>query len=525
MDSGHLAARGRRFAAATPHSAATEAALAAFEAGGNAVDAALAANAVLAVVYPHMCGIGGDLFALVADSSTRAVVNGSGAAASALDAAAVRAERGSMPAEGPLTISVPGTVAAWDELARRFGRLPLAAATAPAIECAERGVPLAGSVAHAVVTHSGRLQADPGLSALFLPDGRPLEAGERLVQPELAATLRDIARSGSQAFYEGEVGARLIAGLARMGSPLTPGDLRRHTTEITAPLARPYRRLEVLVPPPNSQGFLLLEILGCIERGGLVADHLGAEAAVLARLFLLASADRDRFLADPRRVRVAVDRLLSGDHADELLAEAKAMAGRPVDGRRATGDTVGVVAAEEGGLWVSMNQSLYGVFGSGILEPETGIICHNRGSYFSLDPAAANHLVGGARPAHTLMPVMVLSDGRPVVASATMGGSAHAQIHAEVLTGIIDGRRDAWESIRNPRWLVGGLQRGGGSVVFAEGRVPGETIARLRSSGLEVQVLAPVDEQVGHAQLIARTDDGELAAASDPRADGAAGAA
>jgi gamma-glutamyltranspeptidase len=524
-------ASGRRFAVATPHQAATEAALDTFAEGGNAVDAALAANAVLAVVYPHMCGIGGDLFAIVASAGggTPTLVNGSGAAAAALSAAAVRADHDSMPADGPLTVSVPGALAAWADLAQRFGRRPLAPALERAAALAERGWPVAPSTARAIATHCRRVEGDPGLRALLMPGGRALEAGERIALPALAATLRDVAVEGPGAFYEGAVGDRFVGGLSRLGCPLTRDDLRSHATEIARPLAARYRDLEVLVPAPNSQGFVLLEILRSIERAALVSDHLGPDAAVLAGLFQLGSADRDRFLADPRQAAPPLDALLGGEHLDELVERARP-GGRGdveppmIDARRAGGDTVGVVAAESEGLWVSINQSLYSSFGAAILEPATGIICQNRGSHFSLDPESPNRLVGGVRPAHTLMPVMVAREGRPVMASATMGGNAHPQIHTEVLTAVIDRHRSAWQALELPRWLVGGVQRGGGTVIQAEARVPQDTLARLAEAGMEVALLDPFDERVGHAQLIVRSGPGELSVASDPRADGQAAA-
>ena len=521
MDSQRFRARGKRFAVATPHQAATRAAVEAFEAGGNAVDAAVAANAVLTVVYPHMCGIGGDLFAVVADSRSRVAVNGSGAAALAFRADHIRRVHGAMPAQGPLSVSVPGTVAAWGEMTRRFGRLPLAAAIRPAIGYAQDGVPVARSVARAIVKHRERLDKDPGLRALFLPVGRPLAENDHLRQPALADSLRAIADLSAAAFYDGPVGVRLIGGLGALGSPLTADDFRRHLTEVVTPLTRRYRGYDVLVPPPNSQGFVLEEILGCIERGRVEPDHLGEQALMVARLFLLASGDRDRFLADPRRASVPIDELLSPEHSGDVLEQARAGAAQGSVGRAASGDTVGIVTADEGGMWVSINQSLYDAFGSGILEPDSGIICHNRGSAFSLDPASPNLLEGGKRPAHTLMPVMVLRDGAPVIASATMGRNAHAQIHAELLMAVIDQRLTAFEAVDRPRWLVGGL-RAEATGVVAESRVPDAVLAGFRAAGVGVDQLGDWDEQVGHAQLIARGPDGHLDAASDPRADGAA---
>jgi len=522
MDSRPLAAHGTRFAIATPHIAATHAALQAFEAGGNAVDAAVTANAVLAVVYPHMCGIGGDLFAIVGDPNSRHALNGSGAVPAAIDVAALRKAYRAMPKQGPLSVSVPGTVAAWGELINRFGRRTLAAALAPAIDWAKNGVPVSGSVALAIVSERKRIDEDPGLGSLFVANGRVLGENDLLRQPALADSLRTIADQGVSAFYDGPLGARFIMGIRKLGSPMTTDDFRRHRTEIVSPLTRRYRGYEVLVPPPNSQGFVLEEILGCIERGEILPDHLGEQAPALARLFRLASADRDAFNADPRRARVPVDDLLSPNHASELLRQATAPSSTDV-AHRGSGDTVGIVAADADGLWVSINQSLFDSFGAGILEPETGIICQNRASGASLDPASPNVAEGGKRPAHTLMPVMVFANGAPAVASATMGRNAHVQIHAELLMAIIDQRLSPFEAIDRPRWLVGGLRSEAPGVV-AERRVPARVIAAFDAAGVKVKSLDDWDEDVGHAMLIARGPDGEFDAASDPRADGEAAA-
>ena len=430
-----------------------------------------------------------------------------------------------MPTHGPQSVSVPGTVAAWGELVVTFGRLSLAAALEPAIRLAEQGAPLAGSVARSIIKHRERLAVDAGIRGVMLPGGAPLEAGRPLVQPALAATLRAIAGEGPSVMYRGDVGRRLVAGLAAMGSRLTQDDFRRHQTEFTTPLSAEYRDLEVLVPPPNSQGFILLEILGCVERGMVNPDHLGPDAPLLARLFKLAADDRDRFLADPRHAHVPIDQLLSAQHSRELLAQAERPAERGAAGRRGTGDTVGIVAVQEGGPWVAMNQSLYDAFGSGILEPSTGIICHNRGSYFSLDVSTPNVLAGAKRPAHTLMPVLVTRKGEPIIASATMGGSAHSQIHAQMLLAVTSRGATPLEAVSLPRWLVGGMQRNGGSGVVAESRVPADVIASLADAGFEVSMLGDLDEQVGHAQMAARDAEGWLSAASDPRSDGSAAAA
>lgn len=518
-----LTALGHRAVASTPHRFATDAAMASFAAGGNAVDAAVAASVMLSVVYPHMCGVGGDVFAIVWDGADLAAVNGSGATAASLDPDWVRGQFGTMPTHGPHSISVPGAVAAWAMLVERYGKLPFEAALQPAAEVAERGTPVARSLAGAILARQERVTADAGLSSIFLHNGTALREGDTVRQPALAATLRALAAQGPAAVYDGETGRRFVDGLSALGSKLTMADLKRHQTEVTAPLIGGYRGWKVAVPPPNSQGFVLLEILGAIEAAGIASDHLGADVALIAGIFLATAEDRDAHLADPRRADVRVGELLSAAHIHQLLERASRAAYGEAP-RAAAGDTVGIVAAEQGGPWIALNHSLYDFFGSGILEPATGIIGHNRGSHFSLDPASPNVLAGGKRPAHTLMPVMVMRDGRPAVASATMGGPAHAQIYAEILSGVLDLGLDCGTAVARPRWLTGGIHRGGGSKVVAESRVPEAVLRSLAKTGYPVETLEPFDQEVGHGQIAVRTEDGGLAAAADPRADGSAGA-
>jgi gamma-glutamyltranspeptidase len=421
-----LHASGSHFAIATPHARATVDGMAAFRAGGTAVDAALAASATLAVAYPHMTGIGGDLFALVGrPDGTFVSVNGSGAAP-AIDPAVLRWDGGEMPLTGPLTITVPGAVAAWETLARLGGKLGLADAIEPAIRHARDGVEVPRSLATAIANHEEALRGDAGCEETFLPQGQPLREGEILQQPALARSLEIVAGEGASALYGGDLGLRLVQGLARMGSPLTLGDLAAHRTDVGAPLVGSFGEREALTCPPNSQGFVLLEILAAWERLNLDLDPLGPSAAVLAGLFGAASMDRDRFLADPRRADVPVDDLLAEPHLEELCRAVLKEPERPQGIVRrhvihGSGDTVAIVAADAEGWTVSMLQSLFHSFGSGILEPATGILCHNRGSLFSLDPRSPNVIEGGKRPAHTLMPAMVTRAGAVEAVVGTMG--------------------------------------------------------------------------------------------------------
>ena len=519
-----LEARGRRFAIATPHVAATEAGLAAFAAGGNAVDAALAAATTLAVVYPHSCGVGGDLFALVHEPDGRTIaLNASGRAPLAVDVDAVRRTHASMPDRGPLTVTVPGAVSGWATLADRWSRLGLVRALGPAIAAARDGVPTARSVAAALTRGADLLASDRGLRDVFFPSGPPLTEGERLVQPALGTTLEAIAANGPGAVYGGEVGARLVEGLRGVGSAMTLEDLARHTPELDSPITGRYRDLHVDVVPPNSQGFVLLEALAAIERLGIDPDPLGPDAATLAEVFATTAADRDRHNADARFARVPVGALLDEGHIAGLVEQVldREVGEPPV---RRHGDTIALVATDAEGWAISLVQSLYEGFGSGFLEPTTGIVCHNRGSAFVLEPAHPNVLSGGKRPAHTLMPVLVHRDGRLGAVSGSRGGGAQPQINAASIIRAFDLGMDVGEVLDAPRWLVGGMELRAGRTVEAESRVPDAVLAAFERRGFEVVRLGERDEDVGHAHLIRIAADGTFEAATDPRADGAAAA-
>lgn len=599
--------RRRTLALACPHAAATGAGREAFADGGTAVDAALAACATLTVVYPHMCSIGGDAIALVhAPDGTITAVNGSGAAPAALGAARVRAAlerdpapvtRTGMPVRGPHTVTVPGVLAAWETIRGLGGILPLDRLLRPAIECAAGGCTISRSLAETLASEPGLFAADPGLREVFfrtddvdLALGRPARPGDGRSDPEsppsrdvrpprdaaaprdvralaegdvfsmpaLAGSLETLARDGIEAFYRGELGARYVAGLRAAGSVMTGDDLVAHATEVGPPLRGAAFGHQIITAPPNSQGYVLLQLLAAMERlaaepeptrsrqaaPGRPPDPLGPAAAPLARLFRLTSAERDRHLCDPRAHDVPLDELLRTDHLRDLARRAAApagggpgpeAAGRPAP---AAGDTIACVAADSDGWAVSIIQSVYHGFGAAILEPSTGIVAHDRGACFSLDSSSPNLLEGGKRPLHTLMPVMVRHDGRLAIVAGTMGGEAQPQIHAQVLSRLLGvhpapadgpalGARAPGiaatpgsaavlvaAAVAAPRWIYdeGGL--------FAEADVPEPCLAALHSTGMPVELLEAADETVGHAQYITIAADGAMQAASDPRADG-----
>jgi gamma-glutamyltranspeptidase len=513
---------GRRFAIATPHAEATAAGAEAFDAGGNAVDAALAAATMLAVVYPHMCGVGGDLFALVREPQGRiVVVNASGAAPAGVDVETLRRVHAGMPLHGPHAVTVPGAVSGWGVLAEQWSALGFATPVSRAAAAAHDGVAAARSLAGDLAWGAERFVTDPGIAAIFFPDGEPLGEGAALVQPALARTLATIAADGPDALYIGEIGEAIADHLTALGGAMTIDDLSAHAVELDSPLTASYRGLDVSVAPPNSQGFVLLEILSLIERLGIDPDPLGAAAGALGEIFRLASSDRDRHNADPRHARVPIGTLLDDGHlgamADAVAEHRRANA----DTSTHHGDTIALVAADESGLAVSLIQSLYDGFGSGILEPRTGVVLHNRGGGFVLEPAHPNVLAGGKRPAHTLMPVVVQRDGDLAAVAGTMGGGAQPQINAMSLVRSFELGRSAGDAVGEPRWLVAGMNvNDPGREVVAEPDIGSTAREALTASAFEITDLEPLDESVGHAHLIRVRDDGSLDVGTDPRADG-----
>ncbi len=521
---GDLQAAGHRWAIATPHTLATEAGAVAFERGGNAIDAALAAAVTLSVAYPHMCGVGGDLFALVLQPEGGTVaVNGSGRAPSGIDAvAAAAAGAGMMPERGPLTVTVPGAVSGWEALHRLGASLPWADAFARGVALAFGGVAVSRSLRRAVAELDGT--SSEALGDVFAPTGAPLVAGALLRQPALGATLQQLAAQGAGALYGGTLGDRYAAGLREAGVPIAPGDLARHRADLEAPLRTRYRDADVAVHPPNSQGFVLLEALATVERLGIDPDPFGPDAASLALAFSAAARDRDLHLADASAMRIHPSTLLDDGHLASLVDEVRRghAPRRGEDRATPTGDTVAIVTADANGRAVSLIQSLFYGFGSGILEPQTGIVAQNRGACFVVEPGHPNVVTPGRRPAHTLMPALVQREGGLAVVSGSMGGFAQPQINASTLIRSLDLHDGAGDAVAMPRWAVGGLDREGPEpVVESEAGVPRHVEDALSDAGFRVARVDPIAEPIGHAHQI-RVVDGRFEAGSDPRADGGA---
>lgn len=516
------------YAIATPQLDATAAGVAAFEAGGNALDAALAAAAALCVTYPHNCALGGDLFALVRspDGETTSV-NASGPAAGGADAVALRTRGATMPVTGPDTITVPGLVAGWDALHGLGAVRPWASALEAATALASDGFSVGRSLAEAIDDARAGIAADPGLRGVLTPGGSPATEGATLRQPALARTLRTLAADGPRAFYEGPLAERLIAGLRAAGCALDTSDLAGFRAELTAPLRHRCGELDVLTSPPNSSGVLLPQALAALAASG-AEDPLGADAGLLAELLRLGAEQRDAQLADPRATPTELDAWLGSARIAQLVQQARARAQGDApapSGERSArpgGDTIAVVAVDGEGRAVSLIQSVFHSLGSLLMEPATGVLMHNRGSFFSLVPGHPNELAPGRRPAHTLMPVLVERDGALRCVLGTMGGKAHAQIHAQVLLRIVAGE-DPQAAISAPRWVVGGVEVGErDDTVRVEDDVDPAARAAIERAGMQPVPVGLHSEWCGHAQAISVAPDGALTAGSDPRADGGA---
>ena len=484
-------------AVAAPHTLAVEAGLEAAAAGGNALDAALAAAAVLVVAYPHQCGLGGDLTALVRDPDGSVVaVLSLGAAPAAVDVAALRAAGTRMPRQGALTVTVPGVVAGWAELAALGARLGLGPPLQRAAALAAAGTPVAPGLARAIAERHDAVAADAGLADLFLESGQPLEPGAPLLQPALAASLqRLIADPGD--IYAGEIAAALVAALRERGSAIAAEDFAAHTAERAEPLCAQAGGNRWWAAPPPSQGATLLALLDPAWGDGPLQRARAAHSA------------RGRLLGDPRSGPVD----LAG-----LLAPAPAP---PVPGPpRGSGDTVAVTAVDAEGRTVALIQSVFQTFGAGILDPATGIVLHNRGAAFSLEPGHPGELGPGRRPPHTLCPLLGESSEGPA-AIGCQGGSAQALILAQLAAAALQPEADLDAVLATPRWVLGDRELG-----FATETVLAEPGAEAALAPELAAVAAPPlvlgggrEDRCGHVQ-IARSVPAGLQAAADPRADG-----
>lgn len=527
-----------------PHYLASASGLNALRRGGSAVDAAIAVNATLCVVYPHMAGVGGDGFWLISGPGADGVqaLHAAGPAAKAATRGYYR-ERGctdQIPARGPLAaLTIPGAVDGWRAAHERHGRLPWADLFADAITYARDGMPVSRSLADWLAADEGILEQYPEIARIYLPEGKVLREGERLVQPDLARTLEQIAMLGARAgFYEGDIAKRACAALSAAGSPLREEDFAEYHAKWVEPISTSYRGHDIFQMPPSTQGFAALQIMNLLEGFDVASWGEGTADYYhhIVEAVKVAFADRDEWLTDPSFVNIPLPRLLSKEYAEQrrgLIESARARDaeriepgiayGADFDRRIADGDTVYFCATDADGLVVSIIQSIYHDFGSAIVAGDTGMIMQNRGSFFSLDDAHPNRLEPGKHTFHTIIPAMLLKDGEPVLAYGTMGGEGQPQTQAALLTRLIDFGFDVQQAIEAPRWLMGRTWGMASRNLWLESRISDEVARELRLRGQPVSMTPRWDGTLGHAQAI-RIDraNGFFEGGADPRGDGAA---
>ncbi len=510
-------------AIATPHAAASEAGIRILQAGGNAIDAALSAAAVLTAIYPHQCAIGGDLFALVRDRHGNTTsVNGSGVLPAAVDVEKLREQGNEVPSTGIHSITVPGMVAGWKDIASLGALLSPAEQLQTAIGLAEKGAEVSPSLARGLQSQSEQIKNDAGLAAVFVDGGAVKKLGDIFTQPALAATLQSLASDGFDSFYTGPTATMLAGGLRALGSAISEVDLRRHQSELTTPLGFDYDGVTLLTCPPNSQGFVLLEALAALDSIGIGPTELNDRPGFLLAASILAAGDRDRYLGDPKLTEIPLAKLLD---KSSLKARFKAAltdgAAAIMDAAPAHGDTVSICTMDAQGNSVSLIQSVYQTFGAGVLEPKSGVIMHNRARGFSLKKGAPNEMKPGARPAHTLTPLLVLRNGEIAASIGAMGGRAQPQILSQILSGVLSLDRDLSEVLSAPRWVFGGADIGFDCVKTAvEKDASDEWDDTLAIAGLPVERVGARDERMGHSNAVRRLPDGSFDSASDVRSDG-----
>ena len=502
------------------------------EAGGHAVDAAIAANAVMGVVEPEMNGIGGDLFAMVYDATRDALcgVNAAGWAPGGLTPRLLRS-RGvaAMPSQGIHSVTVPGCVAGWAAMHDRFGAVPLSRVLAPAIAYAEKGFPVSDIIAQRWAAWIDKLRMDADAAATYLIDGRAPGAGELVSNPALAGWLRVIARDGARGFYDGPIARAILETSRRHGGTMAADDLREFEAEWVEPISTTYRGWQVFELPPNTQGIAALMMLNIMEPFPLrgYGFHSAAALHVMIEAKKLAYADMLRYVGDPRHAATPTDAML-----DKSYAHSRAQL---IDGRRAArsvepsvfeegattsrgGDTIYLAAIDRHGNIVSLIQSIYEGFGSGVAPAGGGFMLQNRGALFTLDETHPNVLAGRKRPLHTLIPAF-MRKGDVRVGFGIMGAWNQAQAHAQFVANVVDYDLDIQQALEAGRFTKPTF---GGADVLLEALIPEAARDQLAALGHEVTIVPPRTGTFGSGQAVMRDGRGVHFGASEPRHDGAA---
>ncbi|WP_374253503.1 gamma-glutamyltransferase family protein [Xanthobacter sp.] len=513
----------------TSHPRAAQAGLSMIGRGGNAVDAAIAAAAVMAIVEPCSNGLGSDAFCILWDGKGLHGLNASGFSPAAWTPEYFRTKYGAdaktLPQRGWDAVTVPGAVASWVALSERFGKLPFADLLEPAIAIAERGFLVSTNVQHkwAAAATLPQLTSQPGFKEVFLPKGRAPFVGEHVTMPGAARALRLIGETKGEAFYRGEIADALEANAKANGGALTAADMAAYAPDWVTPVAQDYRGYTVHEIPPNGQGITALMALGILSHfdlSGLSADSVEAQHLQIEAI-KLAFADVYRYVADPRAMEISPADMLDKNYiAGRARLIDPRRAQRFAPGNPVRGGTIYLTAADASGMMVSFIQSNYQGFGSGVVLPDWGVSLQNRGFGFSLNPERANVVAPRKRPFQTIIPGFLTRDGQPVMSFGVMGGNMQPQGHVQTLVRMLDFAQNPQAACDAPRWRFDeGL-----SINLEPGNTP-ELLDGLAALGHEVAVLNDTYQDFGAGQFIWRMGDPAVegyAAASDPRRDGQA---
>jgi gamma-glutamyltranspeptidase/glutathione hydrolase len=513
---------------ATESPLASKAGAAILERGGNAVDAAIAAHAVMTVVAPMWNGIGGDLFAIVYDAKSGKYygLNASGWAPAAQSVERLR-QKGlrEMPGRGIEPVTVPGSVDGWQKLLDRFGKKKMNEVLAPAIQVAEDGYPVTEWIAQHFASDVDLLRDNEAAAHTYLISDRAPRLGEIVRNPDLAWSLRQIAQGGRNAFYQGEITKRILALSARHGGALTAKDFSDYSSEWVEPVSTTYRGWTVYEMPPNSQGIAALEMLNLMEQFDLHSYGLNSARALHVQIEAkkLAYADLIRYIGDPKASKLPVSGMLSKPYAAERAklidmdhANCEAGPGKPVP---SAGDTIYLSVVDREGNMVSFIESNYAEFGSGLVADGTGFVLHDRGALFSLDPESPNAIAGHKRPLHTIIPAFMEKD-QIHIAFGIMAGWNQAQAHAQFVSHVVDFNQNIQAALETARFTKPTFS---GCDVLLENRLPGNVKAELEAKGHKLTMHNGFSDAFGGGQAVMRDyAAGVNYGASDPRKDGAA---
>jgi gamma-glutamyltranspeptidase/glutathione hydrolase len=513
---------------ATESPLASKAGAAILERGGNAVDAAIAAHAVMTVVAPMWNGIGGDLFAIVYDAKSGKYygLNASGWAPAAQSVERLR-QKGlrEMPGRGIEPVTVPGSVDGWQKLLDRFGKKKMNEVLAPAIQVAEDGYPVTEWIAQHFASDVDLLRDNEAAAHTYLISDRAPRLGEIVRNPDLAWSLRQIAQGGRNAFYQGEITKRILALSARHGGALTAKDFSDYSSEWVEPVSTTYRGWTVYEMPPNSQGIAALEMLNLMEQFDLHSYGLNSARALHVQIEAkkLAYADLIRYIGDPKASKLPVSGMLSKPYAAERAklidmdhANCEAGPGKPVP---SAGDTIYLSVVDREGNMVSFIESNYAEFGSGLVADGTGFVLHDRGALFSLDPESPNAIAGHKRPLHTIIPAFMEKD-QIRIAFGIMAGWNQAQAHAQFVSHVVDFNQNIQAALETARFTKPTFS---GCDVLLENRLPGNVKAELEAKGHKLTMHNGFSDAFGGGQAVMRDyAAGVNYGASDPRKDGAA---